>query len=396
MDKIVLGVTGSIACYKSLQLVRLLVKAGKEVRVVMTPTAAEFVTPLSFATLSKHQVVWELIGQDSWNNHVELGLWADAFVVAPATATTLAKMANGLSDNMLVATYLSAKCPVFIAPAMDLDMWKHPATQSNIDLLKSYGNHIVPVGNGELASGLVGEGRMAEPEDIVAFLEGFSKKKRDLEGQQVLVTAGPTQESLDPVRFISNHSSGRMGIEVAKECAARGAFVYLVLGPTSLKVTHKDIEVIHVRSAEDMYQACMSKQSEVDAFIFAAAVADYTPEVTSQEKIKKKDDDLAIPLKRTKDIAGSIGKIKAQNQLSIGFALETNNESVNAQRKLDKKNFDLIVLNSLREKGAGFGHQTNKVTFFKRDGSIQKFDLKPKSEVAKDIVDAISSLRSNK
>jgi phosphopantothenoylcysteine decarboxylase / phosphopantothenate---cysteine ligase len=388
MKHIVLGVSGSIAAYKSVSLVRLLIKAGYDVKVIMTPSATSFVAPLTFATLSKHPVFIDVIDGDSWNNHVDLGLWADAFVVAPATASTISKMAAGQSDNMLVATYLSAKCPVYIAPAMDLDMWKHPATQANIKLLESYSNHIIPVGHGELASGLVGAGRMAEPEDIVAFLDSRDKKK-DLTGKIVMITAGPTREPLDPVRYISNHSTGRMGIAIADECQERGATVYLILGPTDLRPSSSHIHIKHVQSAEDMYEACIALFEEVDIAVFAAAVADYTPEEKSDIKIKKKADDMHLPLKRTQDIAGSLGQKKRSNQITVGFALETNDESANAQRKLDKKNFDFIVLNSLREKGAGFKHDTNKVTIYSKDGSTHPFLLKSKRAVAKDIIDLV-------
>jgi len=387
MQRIVLGVSGSIAAYKSVLLVRLLVKAGKEVKVIMTPTAGEFVAPLTFSTLSKHPVSIDLIDGDQWSNHVDLGLWADAFVVAPATATTISKMANGQSDNMLVATYLSAKCPVFIAPAMDLDMWKHPATQANIQKLMSYGDKIIPVGHGELASGLVGDGRMAEPEDIIAFLDQDLKKKPDLKGKTVVITAGPTQESLDPVRFISNHSTGTMGISLAEECQLRGAEVHLVLGPTT-KRPKKTVNVHLVKSAQDMYDVCEDLHEKSDIMIFAAAVADYKPAVQSDKKIKKGKRDMnSLPLDRTIDIAGTLGNKKQANQIHVGFALETNDESKNAQSKLDKKNFDLIVLNSLRVEGAGFGHDTNQITIYGSDGKSQPFELKDKREVAVDIID---------
>ena len=392
MNKIILGVTGSIAAYKSLALVRLLVKAGNEVKVIMTPAATAFVAPLSFSTLSKNDVIIELIDDTNWNNHVELGLWADAFVIAPATATTLSKLASGQSDNMIVATYLSAKCPVFFAPAMDLDMWKHPATQSNIKKLQSYGNHMIPVGHGELASGLVGEGRMAEPEDIVAFLNSHSKKKADLAGKKVLITAGPTREAIDPVRYISNHSTGRMGIELAEECVSRGASVDLILGPTVLKASHPAIKTTNVSSAQEMYEACREIFASSDIAIFAAAVADYTPENTSDIKIKKKAGDMDIALKRTPDIAAQMGDLKRKDQINVGFALETNNGEVNAKRKLDKKNFDLIVLNSLKDKGAGFKHNTNKVTIYQRGGTSQSYPLKSKRAVAADIMDTIVPL----
>ncbi len=386
MQRIVLGVSGSIAAYKSVLLVRLLVKAGKEVKVIMTPSAAEFVAPLTFSTLSKHPVSIDLIDGDQWSNHVDLGLWADAFVVAPATATTLSKMASGQSDNMLVATYLSAKCPVYIAPAMDLDMWKHPATRSNITKLQSYGNKIIPVGHGELASGLVGDGRMAEPADIYEFLEQDLKKNADLIGRTVVITAGPTQEAIDPVRFLSNHSTGTMGIALAEDCLRRGATVHLVLGPTSSR-PGSGVHVHSVRSAQDMYEACARLHAESDIMIFAAAVADYKPIEFSDKKIKKTERDMnTLPLDRTIDIAGTLGKIKKKGQIHIGFALETDNESKHAQAKLNKKNFDLIVLNSLSVKGAGFGRSTNQVTIYGSDGKKHPFALKDKREVATDII----------
>lgn len=392
MQHVVLGVSGSIAAYKAVILVRQLIKSGKEVKVIMTPTAAKFVAPITFATLSKHAVTINLIDEDEWSNHVELGLWADAMIVAPATATTLSKMASGQSDNMLVATYLSAKCPVYIAPAMDLDMWKHPSTQSNIQKLSSYGNKIIPVGHGELASGLVGDGRMAEPEDIIKYLESDLKKKSDLSGKKVLITAGPTQESLDPVRFISNHSTGTMGISLAEVCVSRGAEVYLVLGPTKNQPS-AEVKVHAVKSAQDMYEACAEIHDDADIVIFAAAVADYRPAQISDKKIKKGERDMnSLPLERTIDIAGTLGKKKRADQLHIGFALETNDGVANAQRKLDKKNFDLIVLNSLGEKGAGFGHGTNRITIYGSDGSHQAYDLKDKKEVAVDIVDYVVGL----
>lgn len=387
MQRIVLGVSGSIAAYKSVSLVRLFVKAGKEVKVIMTPSAAEFVAPLTFATLSKHAVSIDLIDGDQWSNHVDLGLWADAFVVAPATATTISKMASGQSDNMLVATYLSAKCPVYIAPAMDLDMWKHPATQANIEKLISYDNKIIPVGHGELASGLVGDGRMAEPEDIYDYLDQDLKKNADLVGKTVVITAGPTQEALDPVRFLSNHSTGTMGIKLAEDCLRRGATVHLVLGPTSQRPMH-GITVHHVKTAEEMYQICETLHQESDIMIFAAAVADYKPVEYSDHKIKKTERDMTnLSLDRTIDIAGTLGKKKKPGQIHVGFALESDNESTHAQSKLDKKNFDLIVLNSLRVKGAGFGKGTNQVTIYGSDGKKHPFGLKKKKEVAVDIID---------
>lgn len=390
--KILLGVTGSIAAYKTALLTRLLIKEGASVKIIMTPSACGFITPLTMSTLSKHPVHTDVSDGETWDNHVELGLWADFMVIAPCTATTLSKLASGHADNMLVASYLSAKCPVYIAPAMDLDMWKHGSTLRNIDLLQSYGNKIIPVGDGELASGLVGKGRMAEPEDIVDYLIAESYPK-DLIGKTFLVTAGPTREPLDPVRFISNHSTGKMGIAIAEEAAHRGATVHLVLGPTNQSV-NPGINVYNVMSAQEMYDQCMTLFPSVDAAVMTAAVADYTPATQSDTKIKKKPGDMYIDLKRTPDIAGSLGKIKG-DKILIGFALETNNEEANAQKKLHKKNLDFVVLNSLQDKGAGFGHDTNKVTFIYEDKQ-KDFDLKSKKSVAIDIVDDIFALLTTK
>ncbi|MCL4112346.1 UNVERIFIED_CONTAM: hypothetical protein GTU68_039637 [Idotea baltica] len=392
MQKVVLGVSGSIAAYKALSLVRLLIKSGREVRVVMTPASTAFVTPLSFATLSKHDVHVDLIDKDTWSNHVELGLWADIMIVAPATASTLSKMANGICDNMLIATYLSAKCPVIVAPAMDLDMWKHPSTKENLKSIESYGNKLIPVGHGELASGLVGDGRMAEPEDIVAYLDNILRKQKSLAGKHILITAGPTQESIDPVRFISNHSSGTMGVRLAEECHVRGAKVSLVLGPSTIHVDSEVIELHRVRSAQDMYEACEEIYGSCDVAIFAAAVADYTPIITATQKVKKADDDLSIPLKRTVDIAKALGKRKSKNQINVGFALETQKGVEYAKGKLDKKNFDFIVLNSLKDKGAGFGTDTNKITIISKDAEPKLFPLKSKVAVSGDIIDHVESL----
>ncbi len=390
--KIIVAVTGSIAAYKALYLVRLLIKEGAEVKVVMTESATKFVSALSFSTLSKNPVYTNVIDGEAWNNHVDLGLWADAMIIAPATAATIGRAANGISDNMVCAVYLSAKCPVFIAPAMDRDMWLHGSTQSNVDKLASYGNHIIPVGDGELASGLEGKGRLAEPEDIIRFVDEHLSKKKDLKDKHILITAGPTIEKLDPVRFLSNPSSGKMGISIAEECAARGAKVSLVLGPTSLKPSHSAIDLISVESAEDMYQACKIRFESADAAILAAAVADYRPKIYADKKIKKKDDDMSIPLERTTDIAKSLGKIKGKNQLLVGFALETNNEIENAKAKLQKKNFDFIVLNSMRDKGAGFKKDTNKISIIRNDQEIKEFPLKSKTLVAVDIVNELVSL----
>lgn len=392
---ILVAVCGSIAAYKAAFLVRLLVRQGAQVKVVMTPSATEFIAPLTLATLSKNEchVSYTNAGKTNWNNHVELALWADAIVVAPASAGTLAKMANGLCDNLLLGVYLSARCPVFLAPAMDEDMWKHPSTKSNLQRLQSYGNTIIPVNNGELASGLHGEGRMAEPEEIVTFLEQVLQPTipTKLTGKKVLITAGPTYEALDPVRFIGNHSSGKMGIELAMAARKMGADVQLILGPSKLSVPD-DIKVTHVFSAEQMYAACKPHFAKSDVCIFAAAVADYTPKNVAAQKIKKSDAEFSIVLKKNVDIAAEFGKIKKKKQLSIGFALETNNELAHAQAKLQKKNFDLIVLNSLNDKGAGFQFNTNKITTVDRNNKITKFGLKSKTAVADDIIHAIETL----
>ena len=392
--KIILGISGSIAAYKAAFLTRLFIKAGAEIQVIMTPAATTFITPLTLSTLSKRPVYASVNAGESWNNHVELGLWADAFVVAPTTATTLSKMASGLCDNMLVATYLSARCPVFFAPAMDLDMWTHPATLSNVKKLQSYGNHLIPVGKGELASGLVGAGRMAEPEDIVAFLAAYFAKPipQDLAGKTVLVTAGPTYEPIDPVRFIGNRSSGKMGIAVAAALAKHGARVKLILGPSKLSITHPNIETIPVQTAQQMFEQTTHYFEKSDIAILAAAVADYRSKTVATQKIKKKTNDLQLDLEKTTDIAASIGRIKKAHQLIVGFALETNNELENAQKKLLKKNFDFIVLNSLQDKGAGFNHDTNKVTFVDKNNNIEQFKLKSKQDVAFDIVQKLISM----
>jgi phosphopantothenoylcysteine decarboxylase/phosphopantothenate--cysteine ligase len=386
---IILGISGSIAAYKSAFLTRLLVKKGAEVQVVMTDSATGFISPLTLSTLSKHPVHSQVSSEESWNNHVELGLWADALVIAPATANTLAKMAQGICDSMLTAVYLSARCPVFVAPAMDLDMWKHPATQANIQTLRDHGVSIIPVGHGELASGLHGDGRMAEPEDIVAFLEKHLYADAPLKGKRALITAGPTHEAIDPVRFIGNHSTGKMGIALAESLARQGAEVDLVLGPTHLRPSLDQIRVHSVQSAEQMYQACLAQYAQTDITILAAAVADYRPEHVSDKKIKKKSDDMQISLSKTVDIAAELGKLKKTGQINIGFALETDQEVAHAKSKLERKNFNFIVLNSLRDKGAGFGHDTNKITILHADGSGTAFDLKSKTAVAEDIVSEI-------
>lgn len=386
--KILLGISGSIAAYKSAQLTRLLVKKGVEVQVLMTQSAGDFITPLTLATLSKHPVYSDIHSDSGWNNHVELGLWADALLIAPATANTLAKLANGLCDNILSAVYLSARCPVFVAPAMDVDMWHHPATQYNLNKLREFGVHIIPVEHGELASGLIGEGRMAEPENIIAFLEHQLQHPQNgaLKGKKAMVTAGPTFEALDPVRFLGNHSTGKMGIALAEALYRQGADVTLVLGPTDLKPAIKEIAVISVISAQEMYEACIQIFPSTDIAVLAAAVADYRPKIVSETKLKKKDTALSLDLARTIDIAASLGKLKSKKQLMIGFALETNDAEKNALAKLEKKNFDFIVLNSMEDQGAGFGHDTNSVTILGRDGLRNKYPLKSKTAVAMDIV----------
>jgi phosphopantothenoylcysteine decarboxylase/phosphopantothenate--cysteine ligase len=389
--KVIVGVSGSIAAYKSALLVRLLVKEGVDVRVVMTSAAKDFITPLTLATLSKNPVLIDFTKDDQggWNNHVELGLWADAMVIAPASANTLAKMANGSCDNLLSAVYLSARCPVFFAPAMDLDMLQHPSTKSNIDRLISFGNHQIMPAFGELASGLVGKGRMAEPEEIVGSLGRFFSTDKRLLGKKALVTAGPTHEALDPVRFIGNNSSGKMGFAIAEELANMGADVELVVGPTHLAVYSDKVKVTRVTSAEDMYNACVSHFPSSDITVFSAAVADYRPIHKADQKIKKSESSMTIELTKTRDIAAELGKQKKANQYVVGFALETENETANAEKKIVSKNFDLIVLNSLNDQGAGFGHDTNKVTLIDKNGSKKEFPLKSKKDVAKDIVNAI-------
>ncbi|HEY9000448.1 MAG TPA: bifunctional phosphopantothenoylcysteine decarboxylase/phosphopantothenate--cysteine ligase CoaBC [Mucilaginibacter sp.] len=392
--KIVLGVCGSIAAYKSASLVRLLVKAGAEVQVVMTPDATGFITPLTLSTLSKNPVLVEYSNTETgeWNNHVELGLWADFMLIAPVSANTLAKMANGQSDNLLTAVYLSAKCPVYFAPAMDLDMWKHPATQQNIQVIKGYGNIMIPPGSGELASGLYGEGRMAEPEEIVSFLIADIKKKLPLVNQKILVTAGPTHEAIDPVRFIGNHSSGKMGFAIADQFASMGAEVILITGPTSQTSKQSGITRVDVTSAADMLEACLQYYKDAKACIMSAAVADFTPVNVSAQKIKKQDNDLHIELKKTTDILKTLGEQKRKGQILVGFALETNDEEKNAIDKLQRKNLDFIVLNSLNDEGAGFKTDTNKITII--DNKLQKttFELKDKNEVAKDICNKVAEL----
>ena len=389
--KIILGVSGGIAAYKTAHLVRLFIKAGAQVRVVMTPASKDFVTPLTLSTLSKNPVLSEFYSEeenDLWNNHVELGLWADLMLIAPTTANTLSKMANGNCDNLLIAAYLSAKCPVYFAPAMDLDMYKHPSTIDSFSKLKTFGNIMIPAESGELASGLSGEGRMAEPENIISFIEGDILSKLPLKGKKVLVTAGPTYEAIDPVRFIGNHSSGKMGFDIANELAKNGAEVTLVSGPTHLHTKNSSINLIRVSSAQDMYDACHQYYADVDVAVLSAAVADYRPKNVATQKIKKKEAALSIELEPTKDILKSLGEIK-KNQLLVGFALETNDEVQNAKSKLTRKNLDFIVLNSLRDEGAGFATDTNKITIIDADLNEKSFDLKSKTEVSKDIVNEI-------
>jgi phosphopantothenoylcysteine decarboxylase/phosphopantothenate--cysteine ligase len=388
--KILLGVTGSIAAYKSLVLTRLLIKEGAAVRVIQTPASRDFVTPLSLATLSKNPVLSDLFAGDTWANHVDLGRWADIFVIAPLSCNTLAKMATGLCDNLLLATYLSAICPVLVAPAMDEDMWRHPATRDNLQRIEGFGNRIIPVEKGELASGLFGDGRMAEPETILECIRSIlAEKGGTLTGKKALVTAGPTYEAIDPVRFIGNHSSGKMGIAIAEELASRGAQVHLVLGPSTQPVEYAGITLYRVTSAEEMHRICVAEFGGADIAVLAAAVADYTPIEKAPEKIKKKDDKLVLELTKTKDILKTLGGMKKPGQTLVGFALETTAGRSYALDKLQSKNADLIVLNSLSDSGAGFGIDTNKITIFGKDGSERAFEKKPKQQVAKDIVDTI-------
>jgi len=391
---ILLGITGGIAAYKTTFLVRLLIKAGANVKVILTQSASSFVSPLTLATLSKNPVLSSFIHEENdstdWNNHVELGLWADVMLIAPATANTLSKMANGTCDNLLLATYLSAKCPVFFAPAMDLDMYKHPSTKTSFEKLQSFENVMIASTSGELASGLHGEGRMAEPEDIVAFVKQYLAKGLPLSGKKVLITAGPTYEAIDPVRFVGNHSTGLMGYELAKEAARLGATVFLVSGPSSLKIQHDSIELIKVVSADEMYKAVHLHYANSDIAICAAAVADYRPKTVADQKIKKSSATLAIALVKNKDILLSLGEQK-KHQFLVGFALETENEVENAKGKLKKKNLDAIVLNSLNDSGAGFGKLTNKITFIDKNFQIKAFDLKSKAAVAVDILSEITS-----
>jgi phosphopantothenoylcysteine decarboxylase/phosphopantothenate--cysteine ligase len=390
--KVVLGISGGIAAYKTASLVRLFIKAGAQVQVIMTPASKDFVTPLTLSTLSKNPVHSTFYNEEEdgaqWNNHVDLALWADFMLIAPATANTLSKMVNGNCDNLLIATYLSAKCPVYFAPAMDLDMYKHPSTIASFKALKAFGNIIIPAENGELASGLSGEGRMAEPENIIAFLEADLESKLPLKGKKILITAGPTYEAIDPVRFIGNHSSGKMGFDIAESAASFGAEVVLVSGPTHCKIKNTNIKLISVVSAQQMFDACHLYFDTVDVAIAAAAVADYRPKVVANQKIKKSDASFTIELEKTKDILESLGKRK-KNQFLIGFALETENEIENAKAKIQKKNLDLIVLNSMNDEGAGFGKSTNKVTFIDKHSTVESMQLKSKEEVAADIINKI-------
>ncbi|MDN3494011.1 bifunctional phosphopantothenoylcysteine decarboxylase/phosphopantothenate--cysteine ligase CoaBC [Winogradskyella bathintestinalis] len=389
---ILLGITAGIAAYKSAHLVRLFIKAGANVKIVMTPASKDFITPLTLSTLSKNPVYASFVDEednnDVWNNHVDLGLWADYFVIAPATANTMAKMANGVCDNILLATYLSAKCPVYFAPAMDLDMYKHQSTKASFEKLKAFGNKLIPAGTGELASGLVGEGRMAEPEDIISYIEIDILDQLPLRGQHVLITAGPTYEAIDPVRFIGNHSSGKMGFEIAKAAANLGAEVILVSGPTHQNISHSLVSVKSVVSAEDMYNEVHKHFKSANIAILSAAVSDYRPKNVADRKIKKQDPTFTLELEKTKDILKSLGEIKT-NQFLVGFALETNNELEHAKGKLKSKNLDLIVLNSLQDQGAGFGVSTNKVTFITSTNAIIENELKSKAHVADDLMQLI-------
>ena len=393
--KIILGITGSIAAYKAAYIIRALVKKGAEVQVVITPGGKEFITPITLSALSSNPVISEFFSNrdGSWHSHVDLGLWADAMLIAPATASSIGKMANGIADNMLITTYLSCKAPVFIAPAMDLDMFAHPSTQQNIEKLRSFGNHIIEPGEGELASHLVGKGRMEEPDAIVGVLDRYFDGLGSLTQKKIVITAGPTYEKIDPVRFIGNYSSGKMGFALAEACAAQGAQVTLIAGPVSLSTTHPGIRRIDVESAEEMYQAAVRTFPDSDAAILCAAVADYRPEVQSDEKIKReKTGDITMHLVPNPDIAAALGKMKQAGQRLVGFALETTNEVAHATEKLERKNLDFIVLNSLKDKGAGFRCDTNKVSILETNGKLTEYPVKPKNEVAGDIVEKLASL----
>lgn len=391
--KIVLGITGSIAAYKAAVLIRLLIKQGAEVQVVITPAGKEFITPITLSALTSKPVISEFFAQrdGSWHSHVALGQWADAMLIAPATASSIGKMAHGIADNMLITTYLSMKAPVFVAPAMDLDMFAHPSTIANLDTLRRYGNHIIDPAEGELASHLVGKGRMEEPENIVAYLERYFAEAQELAGKKIVITAGPTYEKIDPVRFIGNYSSGKMGFALAEECAARGAEVTLVAGPVQMKTLHPGIRRIDVESCAEMYAVTTEAFQEADAAILCAAVADFAPETTADTKIKREGDDLVLRLKPTHDIAAALGRMKQSHQHLVGFALETHDEMAHAQDKLQRKNLDFIVLNSLGDAGAGFRHDTNKITIISKE-SAKEYPLKAKTAVAKDIVDALSEI----
>ncbi len=397
--RVILGVTGSIAAYKAVSLLRLLVKEGARVQVIMTPSAKEFVGPVTFSALSGLPVLSDFFSSEGgdWNSHVEMGVSADLMLVAPVTASTLGKMANGIADNLLVATYLAARCPVLVAPAMDMDMYQHPSTQHNLEILKGYGNMIVEPGKGELASGLEGPGRMEEPEEIINFIRQIELRpsKKKLLNKQVLVSAGPTHENIDPVRFIGNHSSGKMGFAIAEAFAAEGAKVFLVSGPVSLETHAEGIEVIRVISAAEMFERCSGLIEQMDIAVFNAAVSDFTPVSTSGKKIKRGDDEWSIRLKPTKDIAAEMGRRKTKGQLLIGFALETDNELEHARKKLEKKNLDLIVLNSMQDKGAGFGSDTNRVIMIDRQGNTEKFELKSKAQVAIDLVQRVIKMEED-
>ena len=394
--KIVLGITGSIAAYKAAVLIRLLIKKGAEVQVVITPAGKEFITPITLSALTSKPVISEFFAQrdGSWHSHVALGQWADAMLVAPATASSIGKMAHGIADNMLITTYLSMKAPVFVAPAMDLDMFAHPSTTENLNTLRCYGNHIIEPAEGELASHLVGKGRMEEPENIVAYLERYFAQTEELAGKKIVITAGPTYEKIDPVRFIGNYSSGKMGFALAEECAARGAEVTLVAGPVQMKTQHPGICRIDVESCAEMYAATTEAFKDAHSAILCAAVADFTPENPADAKIKREADDLVLRLKPTHDIAAALGRMKQPHQHLVGFALETNDEMANAQSKLQRKNLDFIVLNSLGDAGAGFRHDTNKITIINKD-SATEYPLKSKKEVAADIIDELVKIMNN-
>ncbi len=391
--KIIIGVTGSIAAYKSALLIRLLVKEGAEVKVIMTALAKEFITPLTLATLAKSPILVDFFDptNGNWNSHVDLGLWADAYLIAPATANTIGKMATGVADNLLLTTYLSAKCPVFVAPAMDLDMFVHPAMQRNLETLRSIGNQIIEPGSGELASGLEGKGRMEEPENIVRCLDNYFTPK-PLLGKKILITAGPTYEKIDPVRFVGNYSTGKMGFALAEVCALQGADVCLIAGPVQLNAKHQNIERIDVESAQEMYEVVLNRFYGMDGAILCAAVADFTPIDTAQTKLKREKENLMLELTPTKDIAAAVGEMKTDSQFLVGFALETNNEEANAMSKMERKNFDFIVLNSLQDAQAGFGYDTNKISIIHKSGDKKVFDLKNKNAVAEDIVSEIYSI----